>query len=82
LGDRALCQRVSELPEKQIYVMSDEGTFISFLQYEMKDTRVELVDSPEDVTGDGYLFVSISKDELEDFGKIDSSDRHSVYLIE
>jgi hypothetical protein len=82
VGDRALCQRVSELPEKRIYVMSDEGNFIPFLQYEMKDTRVELVDSPEAVTGEGYLFVSCgSDDEPEEFEMIDSSDRHSVYLI-
>ena len=62
--------------------MSDEGTFISFLQYEMKDIRVELVNSPEAVIGEGYLFVSCSSnEELADFEKIDSSDRHSVYLI-
>jgi hypothetical protein len=48
----------------------------------MKDTRVELVDSPEAVTGEGYLFVSCDRDdEPEEFEKIDSSDRHSVYLI-
>ncbi len=82
LGDRALCERVRELPEKQIYVMSDSGNFIPFLQYEMKDVRVELADSPEAVKGEGYLFVSRSSNEdFENFEKIDGSDRHIVYLI-
>ena len=80
--DRALCSRVSELPEKQIYVMSDSGSFISFLQYEMKDVRVELADSPEDVSGEGYVFTSAGSGEaLKEYEMIDHSDRHNVYLI-
>lgn len=81
-GDRALCDRVKELPEKQIYILPDSGNYISFLQFEMKDVRVELVESPETVSKDGYLFVpSHKKDDFMKYEKIDHSNRYNVYLI-
>lgn len=80
--DRALCDRIKELPEKQIYITSDAGNFISFLQYEMKDVRVELADTAEEISGEGYLFVrSADAEKFEDCQTLDSSDRLVVYLI-
>lgn len=81
-SDRALCDRVRELPDRKIYIMSDAGNFISFLQYEMKDIRVELADSAEDIGEEAYLFAKRSDEEmLRDCQIVDSSDRLDVYLI-
>lgn len=81
-GDRALCDRVRELPEKTIYVTSDAGNFIAFLQYEMKDVRVELADTAEDIDGEGYLFArSEDAERFEGCQTVDNSDRLDVYLI-
>lgn len=79
-GDRALCQRVKELPEKHIYVMSDAGTFISFLQYEMNDVRVDIARDAATFDEDGYIFASRSSVvDLMDHEIIDRSDRHILY---
>ena len=79
-GDRALCARAKELPEKQIYVIRDAGTFISFLQYEMHDIRVEVTEDPDAISEEGYIFAPNS-DLIELMGHeiIDRSDRHIIY---
>ena len=82
-GDRALCERVKELPEKHIYVMPDAGTFISFLQYEMNDVRIDIAKSPETFSEDGYLFASVGNVvDLMGHEIIDRSDRHILYSAE
>ncbi len=83
-GDRALIERVKDtLDGEKVSVMVDTGTFISFLQYEMNDVKVDLIYSPEELPDSGYIFAN--RGGVVDFlghDIIDFSDRHILYSAE
>lgn len=83
-GDRALIERVrDQLGDEQVSVMVDTGTFISFLQYEMNDVKVDLIYSQDELPDSGYIFAN--RGGVVDFlghDIIDFSDRHILYSAE
>jgi hypothetical protein len=62
---------------EHIYIAPDVGTFASFLQFMMKDVKVEYANHPERLSEDALIFVDKRNIiEMRDYEIIDRSDRH------
>ncbi len=76
-GDRELVYRVKDMEPEHIYIAPDVGTFASFLQFMMKDVKVEYANHPERLSEDALIFVDKRNIiEMRDYEIIDRSDRH------
>lgn len=79
-GDRELVQRVQNMEPDKVYVMPNVGTFASFLQFMMMDTRVDFAYHQEKLSEDALIFADKHDImSLCEYEIVDSSDRHFLF---
>lgn len=79
-GDRELVQHALEIPDAELRVKEETGTFNSFLQFMMQDRKISFL-TPEDEQNENVYFFAEIKDSmnLRDYEVIEASDRHVLY---